>query len=173
MYPKTSHIKYEWLWFHSICKRTAMTFEKYDRAVLIIVGAHDQHKPWAFIGGVIRYASKIWIRLNLSCYANVIGEYLVYQAHWKRFAAKALSDKSRVSPKNILPFNIHRTYRCQRRVATCGGKSNDHKSVSYSIETFTFRTFKMEKDDGTFIEVRIPPFNLECKSDPMDTKTIV
>ncbi|CAF0963776.1 unnamed protein product [Adineta steineri] len=28
-------------------------------------------------------------------------------------------------------------------------------------------TFKMEKDDGTFIEVRIPPFNLECKSDSM------
>jgi hypothetical protein len=24
----------------------------------------------------------------------------------------------------------------------------------------------MEKDDGTPIEVRIPPFNLECKSDP-------
>ena len=28
----------------------------------------------------------------------------------------------------------------------------------------------MEKDDGTFIEVRIPPFNLECKSDPTDIK---
>ncbi|CAF1055879.1 unnamed protein product [Adineta ricciae] len=28
-------------------------------------------------------------------------------------------------------------------------------------------TFKMERDDGTFIEVRIPPFNLECKSDSM------
>jgi polymerase delta-interacting protein 2 len=28
-------------------------------------------------------------------------------------------------------------------------------------------TFKMEKDDGSFIEVRIPPFNLECKSDPI------
>jgi hypothetical protein len=23
----------------------------------------------------------------------------------------------------------------------------------------------MEKDDGTSIEVRIPPFNLDCKSD--------
>jgi len=32
-------------------------------------------------------------------------------------------------------------------------------------------TFKMEKDDGTFIEVRIPPFNLECKSDPTDIKS--
>jgi polymerase delta-interacting protein 2 len=32
-------------------------------------------------------------------------------------------------------------------------------------------TFKMEKDDGTCIEVRIPPFNLECKFDPTDTKS--
>jgi hypothetical protein len=24
----------------------------------------------------------------------------------------------------------------------------------------------MDKDDGTSIEVRIPPFNLECKTDP-------
>ncbi|CAF3977765.1 unnamed protein product [Rotaria sp. Silwood2] len=32
-------------------------------------------------------------------------------------------------------------------------------------------TFKMEKDDGTFIEVRIPPFNLECKSEPTDNKS--
>lgn len=33
-------------------------------------------------------------------------------------------------------------------------------------------TFKMEKDDGTFIEVRIPPFNLECKSDsPVSNKS--
>ncbi len=34
-------------------------------------------------------------------------------------------------------------------------------------------TFKMEKDDGTFIEVRIPPFNLECKSDPTDNKSLI
>ncbi|CAF0810333.1 unnamed protein product [Rotaria sordida] len=34
-------------------------------------------------------------------------------------------------------------------------------------------TFKMEKDDGTFIEVRIPPFNLECKSEPTDNKTSI
>jgi hypothetical protein len=32
----------------------------------------------------------------------------------------------------------------------------------------------MEKDDGTSIEVRIPPFNLECKSDSTtDGKSIL
>jgi hypothetical protein len=40
----------------------------------------------------------------------------------------------------------------------------------FIVESF-FSTFKMEKDDETFIEVRIPPFNLECKSDPTDTKS--
>jgi hypothetical protein len=41
-------------------------------------------------------------------------------------------------------------------------KSN---TKAFLNEIFIYiRTFKMEKDDGTFIEVRIPPFNLECKS---------
>ncbi|UJR30733.1 hypothetical protein I4U23_018253 [Adineta vaga] len=43
---------------------------------------------------------------------------------------------------------------------------SSHVSLS-AASGHMWGTFKMEKDDGTFIEVRIPPFNLECKSDSM------
>ncbi len=56
----------------------------------------------------------------------------------------------------------------QHQVDICGGMKIKSKKNFFFLIKFVFfiRTFKMEKDDGTFIEVRIPPFNLECKSDP-------
>ncbi|CAF1029625.1 unnamed protein product [Rotaria sp. Silwood1] len=48
--------------------------------------------------------------------------------------------------------------------------SKEHPAFQYSSHVslpatsgHMWGTFKMEKDDGTFIEVRIPAFNLECK----------
>ncbi|CAF4064918.1 unnamed protein product, partial [Rotaria magnacalcarata] len=41
---------------------------------------------------------------------------------------------------------------------------SSHVSLS-ATSGHMWGTFKMEKEDGTFVEVRIPAFNLECKSD--------
>ena len=61
---------------------------------------------------------------------NAIGAYSVSPVLWKPSEEKVWSAKSRDSPKSILHFNIRLTCRCQRPVATCGGKHLAEKSLS-------------------------------------------
>ena len=132
-----------------------------------------QLKASLFIGGVILFVLRIWILMNLLHYVNVIGGYLVSQVHWRQYVVKELLVKNQDYLNNIQLFNIHLISHYRHQVAICGGKEMNSQLTSQFLFYSFSSTFKMEKDDGTFIEVRIPPFNLECKSDPTDIKWLI